>query len=701
MFQPVPMAKVAIVGPKQSLAPTVDALHRLNLLHIEDFNATEDKTFDLGSPLPGGSKVSERLVRVRGVMKGANLVAPQGARPFTIENLRALEEKLREVEDELARLVEERGKADDEVKLLAEEDATLARIQNLGIQTRLLTGYKNVATVSGFVPAEIDLAILRAAHKDVEILESPEAEGRFIVAFAPREAEKTLAESASKLGLTPFEVPAHDVPPAQARERVARKSAEASARRDQLDQKIASIRERHGAAFFALDEYLSIEADKATSPVRFRTTAHSFMIEGWIPHDAYTRLEQAVNRASKNTVYLTRLQRAALSHKAPAHHGKDEAHAEAHGDDQHVEDVPVMLKNPNRAGPYELLTDTYSRPKYGELDPTLFMFIGFPFFFGMMLGDIGYGIVLLLMLATGAFNGLYKIFGFQSKWHLNKIFLHSAISTILFGCLYTEFFGFELFGPEGLINHYETHFGIIPYPLSRLHEVKLLLALSLLVGVVHLFIGLVIGMRNAAADHGMGQAIKHRGSWLCILAAVALAGFAVVPTTLGLGEAHAEEHAADEHVEGEVDVHQEAVEKKDGKTGLLLWAALGLFIIGTVLLVMGEGGIALLELPTIISNLLSYTRLVAIGLSGVGIALAGNKVAAMLMEGGLGGKIGGVVVMVIFHTMGVLLGILGPALHALRLHYVEFFTKFYTGGGTPYAPFGAHRKYTVPEVKQA
>lgn len=709
MFKPVPMAKVAVVGPKSKLAATIETLHRLRLLHIEDYTAT-DESFDLGAPLAEGSRVSERLVRVRGVMKGAQMQAPADMRPFTVDNLKALEGKLSEVEDDLVRLVEARDKARDQAKDLQEQRAVLERVSHLTLPTRLLSGYSSLATAAGFIASDADLASLRAVSPDLETVESLEPEGRFVAAFAPKNAERALSDALNKLGFQPLELAALGGTPAEEAAKLATRIGEAQAEAARLEEKIATIRERHAAAFFALDEHLSIEADKATTPVRFRTTDHSFMAEGWIPAGEFARLDQALARTTQNGVYVTRIQRAART--GPAHGAH--AHSEHHGEETREEVVPVMLKNPNRSGAYELLTDTYSRPKYTELDPTLFMFIGFPLFFGMMLGDIGYGLVILVMLATGVFNRLYKVFGFQSQWHLNKIFLHSAMSTLFFGALYSEFFGVELFGHEGVVSHYSTMFGPVPFPLARLANVKLLLAVSLLVGVLHLFVGLVIGIRNAAAEHGMKDAIKHRGSWLCILLAVFLAGVAIVPDTLQLGAAP-EDHGsagAEAALEpGTVGTHQEAAHAEydpviTNPTPLYV-LALVFFAVGVVLLVMGEGGIALLELPTVLSNLLSYTRLVAIGLSGVGIALAGNKVAAGLINGDIFGMpyvpalLTAIVVLVLFHTMGVLLGILGPALHALRLHYVEFFTKFYSGGGMAYAPFGAQRKYTKQEVKQA
>ncbi|NIA11150.1 MAG: hypothetical protein GWP10_15865 [Nitrospiraceae bacterium] len=120
----------------------------------------------------------------------------------------------------------------------------------------------------------------------------------------------------------------------------------------------------------------------------------------------------------------------------------------------------------------------------------------------------------------------------------------------------------------------------------------------------------------------------------------------------------------------------------------------GILIISIAMLIAGEGATAIIEIPSILSNILSYSRLLAVGLSSIGIASAVNTMSGMLMESGGLFIIFAVVVFIFGHTINTALSIIAPGLHALRLQYVEFFTKFYEGGGRIYNPFGYKRIYT-------
>jgi V/A-type H+-transporting ATPase subunit I len=187
---------------------------------------------------------------------------------------------------------------------------------------------------------------------------------------------------------------------------------------------------------------------------------------------------------------------------------------------------------------------------------------------------------------------------------------------------------------------------------------------------------LILGFRNQSIEHGLKHAILAKGSWMMILIGGVLVIAKLMPAVMS---------------------------KQPVPTGNPLFAAGGgLAILGLILLIAGEGFISILEIPTLLSNVLSYSRILAIGLSSAGIALAVNTLSMNLFirpEGVYMGKgvvlaLVGVVILFIGHIINLLLGILGPGLHSLRLQYVEFFTKFYEGGGKKYVPFGYKRKYT-------
>jgi len=288
--------------------------------------------------------------------------------------------------------------------------------------------------------------------------------------------------------------------------------------------------------------------------------------------------------------------------------------------------------------------------------------------------------------------------GFQI---LTKTLLICAASSIVFGVLFGEFLGYTL-GSEHVVTaaggtktitydilyNYYPHalqigpIGPISLPLERMiaggfneagsyvFGIKDLLVLTCIIGVLHLALGYVLGLRNEYKMHGLKTAILHKGSWLLILfGGVALVWY-VFPFMIS-GNI------------GGVSV-----------TDPLFLVGMVMALLGLILLLMGEGPISILEIPGLMSNVLSYTRLLAVGLSSVGIAFAINTMVGMLAGAGIVGLIIGIVVFLIGHTINLVLGIIAPGLHALRLHYVEFFQKFYKGGGRIYDPFGYNRKYT-------
>ena len=303
-----------------------------------------------------------------------------------------------------------------------------------------------------------------------------------------------------------------------------------------------------------------------------------------------------------------------------------------------TDNVPVKLKNLKYAKPFEFFMDLYTMPAYRELDPTFFVFLTFPLLFGFMLGDIGYGIVTMICAIA-----LKKIMP-KARYFMD-ILLFASIATILFGFIFGEFFGYEQIGVVHL-----------PHLLSRSHEINGLFYLAVAIGFVHINLGLAIGFVNELKFHGFMHAFFAKISWFIfeigfiavMIPVLKLAGFSY------------------------------------------LWGILAIAV-SVVLLLVGEGARGPIEIPGLLSNMLSYARLMAIGLSSVKLAEVINESAGDMFH--LGGLwiIAGVLILLIGHLVNIGLGLLGSFLHSLRLHYVEFFTKFFHGGAKRYSPFGARK----------
>ncbi|MFH0868567.1 MAG: V-type ATP synthase subunit I [Candidatus Woesearchaeota archaeon] len=301
-----------------------------------------------------------------------------------------------------------------------------------------------------------------------------------------------------------------------------------------------------------------------------------------------------------------------------------------------TDNAPVKLKNQKYVQPFEFFMDMYALPKYKEIDPTFFIFLTFPLLFGFMLGDFGYGLVTLAL-----FMILKKSIP-KAKGFFNILIL-ASFATIFFGLLFGEFFGYE-----------EIAGFHLPHILSRSNQINELLYLAVAVGAAHINFGLIIGFINEFKSHGFMKALYAKGGWMVLeigVVLLALSHFNIIILPMYVG---------------------------------IIFLLLSIFM-----LFKGEGVKGLIELPSIFSNTLSYARLMAIGLSSVKLAEVINESAAEMFHGGGFMILAGVLLLVIGHIFNILLGAFGSFLHSLRLHYVEFFTKFFEGGAKRYRPFGA------------
>lgn len=681
------MDSVLIVGTKDVMETTINALHELDVLHLEDYTA-EGEYFKMGKPLKNATSLSEKLLKLRSIH---SYLGTQGNVEFKEKRSQVLtdiEKELASLENTLNAKMAEKGALETGIKDVAHREELLKPYEALGLPLDLLHGYENVAVFAGTVPRDIEPAV-KAATSDYELFSAPYGKGLVIALYVPRDLAPKVSEALLKNDYIETEPLREPGEPAKIKKALTDKKAELTAKLIAVNKDIQELNKKYAKFILASEEVLSIDTQKAEAPLKFATSDNTFVIDGWVPVNEYDKLKDAVVNATGDKVYVTKVE---PEHKP---YPREMEHAAVH----HEVDAPVKYANPAYMGSLQAFIDLYARPRYDEIDPTMVFFIVFPLFYGFILGDIGYGL-LLLVLGYAVKRMLKHSAGFQI---LTTALMICAVSSVLFGFIFGEFMGFTL-GSEHIVNGvttYDIFYNYYPHdivlgpigpfslPLERLvpggpslfshggHEytsyifgIKDLLVFTCLVGVVQILLGYLFGFRNEYVQHGLRTAILHKGSWILILLGGVSLIWAVFPLMMA-----------------------QALGSINFMDPLLLAGAM-MFVGGFVLLLIGEGATGILELPGLMSNILSYTRLLAVGMSSVGIAFAVNTMTAMLASGGILGLIVAVIVFVIGHTINLVLGIIAPGLHSLRLHYVEFFMKFYKGGGKIYDPFGYIRKYT-------
>lgn len=387
----------------------------------------------------------------------------------------------------------------------------------------------------------------------------------------------------------------------------------------------------HLARFEEIYEYLLNLRLRYQAENNFLRTGSVNVIEGYIPTDKTDAFRKAVEKTQEGAYYLEL--------------------AEAKKEDV---SVPILLKNGKFAEAFESLTTMYSLPTYDGIDPTPLFAPFFFAFFGMMIGDWGYGII--LMVLTGV---ALKIANLEKGQRLMMRFLfYLSFSTIAWGLMFGTFFG-AAFPGFALIN-----------PST---EYQKLLIVSIAFGGIHLFYALGIKAYLAIRDGKPLDALYDVGFWY-----MALMGAIVFLLTMVLGNLP--------EVLGTVSLVVMVI----GMVGIILTGGREN---ETPVGKLAGGMYSLYGISGYIGDFVSYSRLMALGLSGGFIATAINMMVGMLFDMGIPGMIAGVIVFLGGQAFNLFLSALSAYVHTSRLTYVEFFGKFYGGGGKPFKLFRNKSKY--------
>ena len=726
MLRPERMSKVSVAGSNRVVEPVIEAIHDLDLVHLSEYEG-QIEGFETGTPLDGAESAADRLVTVRSLKSMLDLeeAAPEERRILdweTVpERLEAVRERATDLDDRRSTVRSDRSTVEDRL-------ADLEPFLDLGIDLDLLRGFDSLSVKVGTADEEGVRDTLSDAA-DVEEFEV--FSGEETVAVFAHPADAALEDALVGVDFTEREVPDEAGDPDAVADRLRERRAELDAELDSIEEAVADLRAEHHDFLLAAEEALSIEVQKREAPLQFATTANAFVAEGWLPADEYETFETAVTAAADDRVAVDQLEVADHADYAPVHGAQaaspaDESAGEmaADGGGPELEtgdSPPVVLDNPSLAKPFELLVKAINRPTYWELDPTLAILLTFPLMFGFMIGDLGYGLLYAgvgyLIVSRVDSDGLQSLGG---------IAIWAGVFTAIFGVLYGEIFGLHGLGDVVWGGHPPIHKGLQPHFLAY---AKGWLFLSLFVGLLHLTAGYAFGFVNFVS-HGLKDAVLEKGSWMVLMFGVWLWIFSSHAAGAKPDLLFSVFNRAGASTPTGATVAESAVAFELGFAGFpeaVGLVGLGLGGVGLVLLFLGEGGVGLLESLNVLVNVLSYTRIAAVLLAKAGMAFVVNLLffgayqdsagmfhflvigghahapdaATTIFEGlinmGPAGWLGGVLVLLLGHLLVLALGITSAGLQAVRLEYVEFFGKFYEGGGENYQPFGYTRRYTTTD----
>ncbi|MEE9592851.1 MAG: V-type ATPase 116kDa subunit family protein, partial [Thermoplasmata archaeon] len=398
MLRPKEMVRALIAGPRDLLPSTIEILYDLKALHVVSHTG-EEEGFSLGKPLPQATEVSESLVKLRSIASILEVepgpVPPGSAtRPDAKQRILTLEVNIREEEESRKRMEE----------FLGEQRTIIAALEPfaaLGLDLSYYSGYENLAVFVGRLGGDLDG--LDGVTESYEAFRAGDVLALFVDASKADEVRDFLVGQA----FATLEVPGGQGDPRVSLRRMGEQAEKWQSRLDEVRERLISLRERYADFVISSEAFLAVEIEKAEAPLLFAASDHSFVAEGWVPSDRWPEIQTRLGDQEALYVDL----------QNPS--GEDEP--------------PVLLDNPKPVRPFELLTNLFSTPRYGEIDPTLPLFVVFPIFFGFIIGDLGYG-------------SLFVILGLFAMWKLPPTSdFRRLMAVITLGGIFAALFGTFVF----------------------------------------------------------------------------------------------------------------------------------------------------------------------------------------------------------------------------------------------------------------
>ena len=668
----LPMKRVEIYGLKTHRKSILEALQRYGVLEPISVDLSEDgfEKMDTSSSAATFAKARSNLEQSLEVLKKYSpedvplLAMFSGKKMLSVEQYYEMvdnSDRVMNIAHELNDLSKQNSELESDIAKKENSILALNPWLNLDIPMNFM-GTKKTSVLIGVFPEEYELKDILEQYNeilsdegisqdemysvDVEIISS--APQQTCAVIICRKEKRTEIESYlrnigfSRPQYISTEIPANEIENLKNLIQLDKSMIEKNTKRIETQSK-------HRDLLKFMVDYYTMRIEKYHTLADTNQRKKFFVIYGYVPEKYTGRLEDELVRKYNAAVEIS--------------------------DVSEEDNPPVLLKNNSISEPVETVLETYSMPNKHEIDPTFIMSLFYYFLFGMMLSDAGYG---LLMIIGCAFVILrYPDMNIGIKKTL-KMFFYCGISTFIWGVLFGGFFG------DAVKVISTTCFGtavtIPPLWFEPIKDPMRMLVFSFAVGIVHLFVGLGIKFYQMAKDGDIKGAIYDVVFWYLLVGGgvvylltmdmfINMAGLTFrLPPEVGTAA---------------------AVCAGVGAVGIILFAGRSS---KNPAKRVAKGLYELYGVTGYLSDILSYSRLLALGLATGVIAQVFNQMGSMF-GGGFLGVICFTLVFVIGHTLNMAINLLGAYVHTNRLQFVEFFGKFYEGGGEKFKPFSVHTNY--------